>query len=195
MSERIVDAYCPECENIGSAERIVRHEEGYDKVLRVCRNCNAEFYHSWDRDWLSDAKIKRLEAELEQLRMENKQLIKDDTLTRRAYSIEEIQRSHDEHDPDHHFDWDHIAEIHDHRGLLLAAVEGLTSELAEAKTEVERLQAEIKWLRRDPDLLSIQLETLYNNIQDIQRRLLSADVQVKKMLEESYAGYLLKDER
>ena len=60
------------------------------------------------------------------------------TLT--AEEIGEIQKSHDEHDPHQHFDWDHIAEIHEHRGLLLAAVDGLTGELAKAMAEVERLR-------------------------------------------------------
>lgn len=66
--ELIPNIPCPHCEKQNTTHRLVRKEDGFTKVSRRCTSCGNEWTHTWDRDWLADAKIKRLSAEIEKLR-------------------------------------------------------------------------------------------------------------------------------
>ena len=68
MSERLIDAVCPHCERVGTTVRVVLHEDGFTKLSRRCTDCGGEWIHTFDRDWLADAKNKKLLAEIARLR-------------------------------------------------------------------------------------------------------------------------------
>ena len=68
MSERLIDSVCPQCERIGTTVRVVKNEDGFTKLSRLCKECGGEWTNTFDADWLAVAKIRRLEAEVEKLR-------------------------------------------------------------------------------------------------------------------------------
>lgn len=68
MSERLIDSVCPQCERIGTTVRVVKNEDGFTKLSRLCKECGGEWTNTFDADWLAVAKIRRLEAEVERLR-------------------------------------------------------------------------------------------------------------------------------
>jgi hypothetical protein len=68
MSERLIDSVCPQCERIGTTVRVVKNEDGFAKLSRLCKECGGEWTNTFDADWLAVAKIRRLEAEIERLR-------------------------------------------------------------------------------------------------------------------------------
>lgn len=74
MSERLIDSVCPQCERIGTTVRVVKHEDGFTKLSRLCKECGGEWIHTFDADWLAVANRRRLEAEVEKLRAENARL-------------------------------------------------------------------------------------------------------------------------
>lgn len=82
--ELIPNIPCPHCERQNTTHRLVRKEDGFTKVSRRCTSCGNEWTHTWDRDWLADAKIKRLSAENIELRAEVERLRQEDTRTRHA---------------------------------------------------------------------------------------------------------------
>jgi len=43
-------------------------------VSRRCTSCGGEWTHTWDRDWLADAKNRKLRAENERLRADIERL-------------------------------------------------------------------------------------------------------------------------
>lgn len=55
--------------------RVVKHEDGFTKLSRLCKECGGEWINSFDADWLAVAKMRRLEAKVERLREENQQLL------------------------------------------------------------------------------------------------------------------------
>lgn len=82
--ELIPNIPCPHCEKQNTTHRLVRKEDGFTKVSRRCTSCSNEWTHTWDRDWLADAKIKRLSAENIELRARVERLQQEDTKTRHA---------------------------------------------------------------------------------------------------------------
>lgn len=67
MTERLIDAVCPHCGRVGTTVRVVLHEDGYTKLSRRCTDCGGECIHTFDHDWLSVAKNKKLQADNEHL--------------------------------------------------------------------------------------------------------------------------------
>ncbi len=82
--ELVPDLPCPYCEKQNTTHRRALQEDGFTKVSRRCTSCGNEWTHTWDRDWLADAKIKRLSAENIELRAEVERLRQEDTRTRHA---------------------------------------------------------------------------------------------------------------
>ena len=74
MSERLIDSVCPQCERIGTTVRVVKNEDGFTKLSRLCKECGGEWTNTFDADWLAVAKIRRLEAEVERLRAEMRKI-------------------------------------------------------------------------------------------------------------------------
>ena len=70
MSERLIDSVCPHCGRLGTTVRVVKHEDGFTKLSRLCKECGGEWIHTFDADWLAVAKMRRLEAEVERLTRE-----------------------------------------------------------------------------------------------------------------------------
>ena len=83
MSERVIDSVCPHCGRLGTTVRVVKHEDGFTKLGRLCKECGGEWIHTFDADWLAVAKMRRLEAEVERLR---EALIEWDALIQHQYS-------------------------------------------------------------------------------------------------------------
>ena len=77
MSERLIDSVCPHCGRPGTTVRVVKHEDGFTKLSRLCKECGGEWIHTFDADWLAVAKTRRLEAEVERLRAERDTLLLD----------------------------------------------------------------------------------------------------------------------
>lgn len=67
MTERLIDAVCPHCGRVGTTVRVVLHEDGYTKLSRRCTDCGGECIHTFDHDWLADAKNKKLQTDNEHL--------------------------------------------------------------------------------------------------------------------------------
>ena len=67
MTERLIDAVCPHCGRVGTTVRVVLHEDGYTKLSRRCTDCGGECIHTFDHDWLSVARNKKLQADNERL--------------------------------------------------------------------------------------------------------------------------------
>ena len=65
MTERLIDAVCPHCGRVGTTVRVVLHEDGYTKLSRRCTDCGGECIHTFDADWLSVARNKKLQADNE----------------------------------------------------------------------------------------------------------------------------------
>ena len=65
MTERLIDAVCPHCGRVGTTVRVVLHEDGYTKLSRRCTYCGGECIHTFDHDWLSVARNKKLQADNE----------------------------------------------------------------------------------------------------------------------------------
>ena len=72
--ELVPDTPCPHCEKPNTTLRIALQDHGFTKVSRRCTSCGGEWTHTWDRDWLADAKNKKLRAEIDRLQAENEQL-------------------------------------------------------------------------------------------------------------------------
>lgn len=69
MTHEIVpDTPCPHCERQNTTLRRSIEEDGFTKVSRICTACGGEWTHTWDRDWLADAKNRKLRAENDRLR-------------------------------------------------------------------------------------------------------------------------------
>ena len=68
MSERLIDSVCPNCGRLGTTVRVVKHEDGFTKLSRLCKECGGEWINSFDADWLAVAKMRRLEAKVKRLR-------------------------------------------------------------------------------------------------------------------------------
>lgn len=86
--ELVPDTPCPHCERPNTTLRRSIEEDGFTKVSRICIACRSEWTHTWDRDWLADAKNKKLRAENERMRAENKKL--------RAAVVSEVEQLHEE---------------------------------------------------------------------------------------------------
>jgi hypothetical protein len=67
MTERLIDAVCPHCGRVGTTVRVVLNEDGFTKLSRRCTDCGGECVHTFDHDWLADAKNKKLQADNERL--------------------------------------------------------------------------------------------------------------------------------
>jgi hypothetical protein len=76
MTERLIDAVCPHCGRVGTTVRVVLNEDGFTKLSRRCTDCGGECVHTFDHDWLADAKNKKLQADNERLRAEIEKLRK-----------------------------------------------------------------------------------------------------------------------
>ena len=75
MTHEIVpDTPCPHCERQNTTLRRSIEEDGFTKVSRICTACGGEWTHTWDRDWLADAKNRKLRAENERLRADLERL-------------------------------------------------------------------------------------------------------------------------
>lgn len=70
MSERLIDSVCSHCGRLGTTVRVVKHEDGFTKLSRLCKECGGEWTHTFDADWLAVANRRRLEAEVERLTRE-----------------------------------------------------------------------------------------------------------------------------
>ena len=77
MSERLIDSVCPHCGRLGTTVRVVKHEDGYTKLSRLCKECGGEWIHTFDADWLAVANRRRLEAEVERLTRERDEARKE----------------------------------------------------------------------------------------------------------------------
>ena len=136
--ELVPNTPCPHCERQNTTLRIALQDHGFTKLSRRCTSCGNEWTHTWDRDWLADAKIKRLSAENIELRAEVERLRQEDTRTRHALNgwVWVCPDGGDE--PTHE------------------RVSAVVSEVEKQRAERERLRAALESIRIDgPDVVGL----------------------------------------
>lgn len=140
--ELIPNIPCPHCEKQNTTHRLVRKEDGFTKVSRRCTSCSNEWTHTWDRDWLADAKIKRLSAENIELRARVERLQQEDTKTRHALKgwVWVCPDGGDE-------------PTHERVAAIVSEVERLRADRTTLLAEIDRLRARVERLREERETL------------------------------------------
>jgi hypothetical protein len=148
MTERLIDAVCPHCGRVGTTVRVVLHEDGYTKLSRRCTDCGGECIHTFDHDWLSVARNKKLQAD-------------NECLTNAVALVSErVRQLSEERD----YAWGEVEKLRADLATQQGCCDGAAAQDAHIRQEREERRAEIKNLRannkRMRELLSaIQIDT------------------------------------
>lgn len=145
MTERLIDAVCPHCGRVGTTVRVVLHEDGYTKLSRRCTDCGGECIHTFDHDWLSVARNKKLQADNERL------------TNAVALVSERVRQLSEERD----YAWGEVEKLRADLLTQQGCCDGAAAQDAhvrqereEHRAEVEKLRAEIERLRADNERLT-----------------------------------------
>ena len=133
MTERLIDAVCPHCGRVGTTVRVVLHEDGYTKLSRRCTDCGGECIHTFDHDWLSVARNKKLQADNERL------------TNAVALVSERVRQLSEERD----YAWGEVEKLRADLATQQGCCDGAAAQDAHVRREREEHKAEVEKLRSE----------------------------------------------
>lgn len=137
MTERLIDAVCPHCGRVGTTVRVVLHEDGYTKLSRRCTDCGGECIHTFDHDWLSVARNKKLQADNERL------------TNAVALVSERVRQLSEERD----YAWGEVEKLRADLATQQGCCDGAAAQDAHVRREREEHRAEVEKLREENERL------------------------------------------